>query len=78
MTTISYRIARSGDQWALTRNGKLGMNYLTQEAAFEVAIGEAGGDLRSGDDIVIEVAAATDPAGARNRGGIPVEGDSFR
>ena len=77
MTTISYRVARNGDQWALMRNGELGMNYLTQEAAFEVAIGEAGGDLRSGHDIVLEVTAATDPAGARDRGGLPVDGDGF-
>ena len=78
MATISYRVAPNGDQWALRRNGELGMNYLTQEAAFEVAIGEAGGDLRSGHDIVIEVSAATEPAGAHDRGGVPVEGDGFR
>jgi hypothetical protein len=78
MATISYRVAPNGDQWALTRDGKLGMNYMTQEAAFEVAIGEAGGDLRSGHDIIIKVAAATDPAGARDRGGVPIEGDGFR
>jgi len=53
------------------------MSYATQEAAFEVAIGEAGGDLRSGHDIVIEVVAATEPPGAVDRGGTPVEGDGF-
>ena len=77
MATVSYKVAPSGDQWALTRDGKLGMNYMTQEAAFEVAIGEAGGDLRSGHDIVIEVTAATERAGAHDRGGVPVEGDGF-
>jgi hypothetical protein len=78
MATIGYKVARDGDQWSLSRDGKRGMSYLTQEAAFEVAISEAGGDLRSGHDIVIEVAAATDPAGARDRGGAPMEGDGFR
>jgi hypothetical protein len=77
MARISYKVTPSGDQWALTREGKLGMNYMTQEAAFEVAIGEAGGDLRSGHDIVIEVTAATERDGARDRGGVPVEGDGF-
>ena len=78
MTTIAYKVARDGEQWSLSRDGKPGMSHLTQEAAFEVAVGEAGGDLRSGHDIVIEVAAATDPAGARDRGGVPMEGDGFR
>jgi hypothetical protein len=78
MTTIAYRVAREGDQWSLSRDGKPAMRYPTQEAAFEVAVGEAGGDLRSGHDVVIEVVAATDPAGARDRAGVPVEGDGFR
>ena len=78
MTKVSYKVAPNGDQWALLRDGELGMNYMTQEAAFEVAIGEAGGDLRSGHDVVIEVKAATEPSGARDRGGTPVEGDGFR
>jgi hypothetical protein len=78
MTTIAYRVAREGDQWSLSRDGKPAMSSLTQEAAFEVAVGEAGGDLRSGHDVVIEVVAATDPTGARDRGGVPIEGDGFR
>ena len=53
------------------------MTYLTREAAFEVAIGEADGDLRSGHDIVIAVEAATDRAGARDRAGAPMQGDGF-
>ncbi len=78
MATIAYRVMRDGDQWTVSRDGKpAGMSYLTQEAAFEVAVGEAGGDLRSGHDIVIQVSAATDPSGERDRGGEPVQGDGF-
>jgi hypothetical protein len=75
MATIAYKVTRDGDQWSLTRDGKPGMSYVTQEAAFEVAVGEAGGDLRSGHDIVIQVVAATERSGAVDRGGSPREGD---
>lgn len=78
MSTISYRVAPQGDQWSVAREGKPGMSYVTQEAAFEVAVGEAGGDLRSGHAILIEVLPATAPAGARDRGGAPMEGDGFQ
>jgi hypothetical protein len=77
MGTVAYKVARDGDQWSVKRNGAVGMSYVTQEAAFEVAVSEAGGDLRSGHDIVIEVVAATEPVDARERGGAPVEGDGF-
>ena len=78
MATIDYRVMRDGNQWSLSRDGKpAGMSYLTQEAAFEVAVGEAGGDLRSGHGVVIQVNAATDPADARNRGGEQAEGKGF-
>ena len=78
MATIAYRVTRDGDQWSLSRDGKpASMSYLTQEAAFEAAVGGAGGDLRSGHGIIIQVGAATDPAGARDRGGEPAEGDGF-
>ncbi len=74
MATIAYKVTHDGDQWSLSRDGKpAGMSYLSQEAAFEVA----GGDLRSGHDVVIQVSATTDPAGARDRGGAPAEGDGF-
>ena len=76
MTTV-YRVEKAGDQWSVLRNGKLGMTYLTQEAAFEIAAAEAGSDLRSGDDIVIAVASASDPTGPRYGGGEAMEGDSF-
>lgn len=78
MARIAYKVMRDGDGWSLTREGRqAGMTYLTQEAAFEVAVGEAGGDLRSGHAVVIEAGAATDPAGARDRGGEPMKGDGF-
>jgi hypothetical protein len=78
MTTIAYTVARDVEGWSVNRDGKAAdMRYLTQEAAFEVAVGEAGGDLRSGHDIVIQVSAATNPSGARDRGGEPVKGDGF-
>jgi len=78
MATISYRVAKSGERWTLTRDGKPAeMTYLTQEAAFEVAVGEAGGDLRSGHDVGILVEAATRRAGAHDRGGAPTPGDGF-
>jgi hypothetical protein len=44
MATIAYKAASDGDQWSLTRDGKFGMSYVSQEAAFEVGVGEAGGD----------------------------------
>ncbi len=72
MASIAYRVVKDGDGWSLTRNGEPGMSYVSQEAAFEVAVGEAGSDLRSGHDVVIQIPIATDPAGAmagaENRG----------
>lgn len=58
MARISYVVAPAADQWSVTRNGETGMTYVSQEAAFEVAVGEASGDLRSGHDVAIEVRAA--------------------
>ena len=55
MAKISYLVAPAADQWSLFRNGEPSMNYLSQEAAFEAAIGAAGGDLRSGHEVAIEV-----------------------
>jgi hypothetical protein len=77
MATISYRVARDAERWSVSRNGEPGMDYVTQEAGFEVAVGGAGGDLRLGHDIVIQVAAATDSAGARDGGGASKSGDGF-
>lgn len=39
----------------MTRDGVPGLNYISQEAAYEVAVAEAAGDLRIGNEIRIEV-----------------------
>lgn len=66
MARISYIVAPAADQWSISRDGEQGMSYATQEAAFEVAIAEASGDLRSGHEVVIEVRAAfVDPVDRR-------------
>lgn len=77
MATVDYKVARKGGQWAVARQGEVNMTYVTQEAAFEAAALQAGGDLRSGHDIIIQVGPATDPRGAVDLGGAPVEGDGF-
>ena len=77
MATIVYRVARDDDGWSLTRDGRPGIRYATQEAAFEVALGEAGGDLRSGHDILVQIVAATERSGDADRGGRPTPGDDF-
>jgi hypothetical protein len=77
MTTITYKVAADAGQWSVARNGEPGVSYAAQEVAFEVAVGEAGGDLRTGHDIVIQVTAATDPSGAVDGGGKPMSGDGF-
>ena len=56
MATISYKVTKRGDLWSVLRDGEASVGYFTREAAFEVAFAEAGGDLRYGRDIVIEVA----------------------
>ena len=80
MASIAYKVMRDGDRWTLGRDGKpAGMSYLAQEAAFEAVVGKAGGDLRSGHDIVIQVNAASKSSpGRANRGGEPILGDGFR
>jgi hypothetical protein len=55
MAKVGYRIEPREQRWSILRNGQAAMSYLTQEAAFEVAVSEASGDLRSGHDVVIEV-----------------------
>ena len=48
----------------MTRDGEPGMSYISQEAAYEVAVAEAGGDLRTGREIRIALmASAYDRAG---------------
>jgi hypothetical protein len=55
MTKVAYQVTPDGDQWLVTRDGKLGMSYVSQEAAYEVACSEAAGDLRTGHEVRIEV-----------------------
>ena len=55
MSIVAYRVSRSGEKWLVTRNGEPGMSYVSQEAAYEVAVAEASGDLRTGHEIRIEV-----------------------
>jgi hypothetical protein len=55
MATAAYRVAPTGEKWLVTRNGEPGMSYISQEAAYEVAVSEAAGDLRTGCEIRIEV-----------------------
>jgi hypothetical protein len=55
MTTVAYKVAPIGEKWQVTRNGEPGMSYVSQEAADEVAVAEASGDLRTGHEIRIEV-----------------------
>jgi hypothetical protein len=48
----------------VTRDGESGISYISQEAAYEVAVAEASGDLRTGHEIRIEVVGdAYDRAG---------------
>jgi hypothetical protein len=55
MPTVAYKVAPDGEKWLVTRNGEPGMSYVSQEAAYEVATAEAAGDLRTGNEIRIEV-----------------------
>lgn len=64
MSTVCYRVSPAGEQWAVTRDGEPGMAYVSQEAAYEVAVSAAAGDLRTGHEIRIEVVGdAYDRAG---------------
>ncbi len=77
MAKISYIVTRAGDTWRVTRNGEPLMDYASLGAAFESSCANAGGDLRSGHDVIIEAATATDPRGATDLGGVPQRGDGF-
>jgi hypothetical protein len=55
MAMVAYRVAPTGEKWQVTRNGELGVSYTSQEAAFEAAVAEAAGDLRTGREIRFEV-----------------------
>ena len=51
MTMVAYKVAPAGEKWLVTRDGEPGMSYVSQEAAYEVAVAEAAGDLRTGHEI---------------------------
>lgn len=55
MPTVAYKVAPDDEKWLVTRDGEPGMSSVSQEAAYEVATAEAAGDLRTGNDIRIEV-----------------------
>jgi hypothetical protein len=55
MAVVAYRVAPAGGKWLVTRDGEPGMGYVSQEAAYEVAVAEAAGDLRNGHEVRIEV-----------------------
>jgi len=59
MATVAYKVARTGEKWLVTRDREPGMSYISQEDAYEVAVAEAGGDLRTGHEIRIESWAGT-------------------
>lgn len=61
MTTIAYKVERQDGKWLVSCEGRPGMAYVSQEAAFEAATAAAGGALRSGGAVVITVASAVDP-----------------
>jgi hypothetical protein len=55
MAIVSYRVEPHDSQWSILCDGEAGMDYLSQEAAFEVAVSAASGELRKGNEIRIEV-----------------------
>lgn len=55
MTRVAYRVSPTGEKWLVARNGAPGMSYVSQEAAYEVAVAEAAGDLRTGHEVRIDV-----------------------
>lgn len=55
MAMVAYRVVPTGEKWLVTRDGEPGMSYISREAAYEVAVAEASGDLRTDHEIRIEV-----------------------
>ena len=55
MPIVAYKVAPTGEKWLIIRDGEPDMSYVSQEAAYEVATAEAAGDLRTGNEIRIEV-----------------------
>ena len=59
----------------VTRNGEPGMSYASQETAYEIAVAEAAGDLRTRHEIRIKVLGS---AYRRLGGGSPTVTDEGR
>jgi hypothetical protein len=69
MATVSYRVEPHDSQWTILCDGQAGMAYISQEAAFEVAVSSATGELRKGNEVRIEVVGlAYDRAGDGSKG----------
>ncbi len=62
MSTVAYKVEPVGGEWALKREGRTTMTYATRSAAYEVAVAEAEGNLREGQDVVIEVLCGDESA----------------
>ena len=58
MGKIIYEISQSPAGWAILRNNEPGADYVTAEAAFEVAAAKASIEMRSDNEIIIHVRPA--------------------
>ena len=64
MAAVSRRVEPHDSQWSILCDGQAGMEYVSREAAFEVAVSAASGELRKGNEVRIEVVGlAYDRAG---------------
>jgi hypothetical protein len=55
MVAVAYRVTPAGEKWLVTRDGEPGMNNVSQEATYKVAVAGAAEDLRNGHGVRIEV-----------------------
>ncbi len=55
MSTETYRIVRSGKNWAVNHDGVLEGDYATKESAFESAAAAASNAIKDGVGIAITV-----------------------
>jgi hypothetical protein len=55
MTITVYKVTGVGESWTLSRNGERGATYTSEEGAFEAAVLGATNDLRTGEEITIDV-----------------------
>ena len=58
MATVSYRVEPHDFQWSILCDGQAGTEDVSQEAAFEVAVSAASGELRKGNEVRIEWSAS--------------------